>query len=70
VVQLTTETNGIAERFVRTLKEWLAAHTWSGAADLAPLLTRFQDEYNERPHQGLALPGLSPNEFARRLWLV
>jgi transposase InsO family protein len=69
-VQLTTETNGSAERFVRTLKEWLAAHTWTGPTDLAPLLRRVQAEYNERPHQGLALAGLSPNEFARRLWLL
>jgi len=27
-------------------------------------------EYNDRPHQGLPLPGLSPNEFAKRIWLV
>jgi hypothetical protein len=26
--------------------------------------------YNDRPHQGLALPGLSPNEFAARFWLM
>jgi len=24
------ESNGIAERFVRTLKEWLAERAWSG----------------------------------------
>jgi hypothetical protein len=27
-------------------------------------------EYNNRPHQGLGLPGLSPNEFANRIWLL
>ena len=64
------QSNGIAERFVRTLKEWLAAHTWADADALAPLLDAFLHEYNVRPHQGLALPGLSPDEFARRLWLL
>jgi len=64
------QSNGIAERFVRTLKEWLAAQAWDSATDLAPLLGRFRQEYNARPHQGLGLPGLSPDEFARRLWLL
>jgi hypothetical protein len=26
--------------------------------------------YNDRPHQGLGIPGLSPNEFADRIWLM
>jgi transposase InsO family protein len=64
------ESNGIAERFVRTLKEWLADQAWTTAAELAALLDQFRAEYNDRPHQGLALPGLSPNEFADRLWLL
>jgi transposase InsO family protein len=64
------ESNGIAERFVRTLKEWLADQTWAGAAELAPFLRRFRQEYNDRPHQGLGTPGLSPNEFAGRIWLL
>jgi len=64
------QSNGIAERFVRTLKEWLVAHAWADADALAPLLDAFLHEYNVRPHQGLALPGLSPDEFARRLWLL
>ncbi len=64
------ESNGIAERFVRTLKEWLADKVWTSDAQLAELLTQFIAEYNDRPHQGLALPGLSPNEFARRIGLL
>jgi transposase InsO family protein len=64
------QSNGIAERFVRTLKDWLAAHAWSGVEALARLLAQFRAAYNDRPHQGLALPGLSPNEFAARVWLL
>lgn len=64
------KTNGIAERFVRTLKEWLLDKTWHSAEELAPLLNLFQTDYNDRPHQGLAIPGLSPNEFANRVWLT
>jgi transposase InsO family protein len=62
-------TNGIAERFVRTLKEWLADKTWASADDASALLACFLAQYNDRPHQGLALPGLSPNEFALRIGL-
>jgi len=60
-------TNGIAERFVRTLKEWLEAHSWNSPEELAALLVEFIEYYNDRPHQGAELDGLSPNEFARRL---
>ena len=62
--------NGIAERFVRTLKAWLANRAWGAVDTLAELLEQFRAEYNDRPHQGLALPGLSPNEFAARFWLL
>jgi transposase InsO family protein len=64
------ESNGIAERFVLTLKDWLSNKSWHDAAALQLLLLQFQPEYNERPHQGLAIPGLSPNEFAKRIWLI
>jgi transposase InsO family protein len=64
------QSNGIAERFVRTLKEWLADKVWTSDQELAALLTQFRAEYNQRPHQGLGIPGLSPNEFAGRIWLM
>lgn len=64
------QSNGIAERFVRTLKEWLRDKSWSDDEELAELLDQLLAEYNERPHQGLPIPGLSPNEFAKRLWLM
>lgn len=64
------QTNGIAERFVRSLKEGLRGYAWTGSDDLAILLTQFYREYNNRPHQGLPIPGLSPNEYANRLWLM
>jgi transposase InsO family protein len=64
------QSNGIAERFVRTLKEWLADKTWESAAELERLLKQMHNEYNDRPHQGLGIPGLSPNAFAERIWLM
>ena len=45
------------------------AQAWDGSTDLAPLLCRFHQEYNARPHHGLGIPGVSPDECARRLWL-
>jgi transposase InsO family protein len=64
------QSNGIAERFVRTLKEWLRDKTWADDEELAALIEQFIAEYNDRPHQGLPIPGLSPNEFASRIWLM
>lgn len=64
------QSNGIAERFVRSLKEWLATKSWNNDDELAELLAEFILHYNDRPHQGLAIPGLSPNEFAGRIWLM
>ena len=60
-------TNGIAERMVRTVKEWLETHSWNSPEDLETLLAELVIYYNDRPHQGVELDGLSPNEFARRL---
>ena len=61
------QSNGIAERFVRTHKEWLADKSWKSNQQLRVLLNQFQPEYNNRPHQGLPISGLSPNEFANRV---
>lgn len=63
-------TNGIAERFVLTLKEWLKNTDWHNVDELRVLLARFLAEYNDRPHQGEELAGLSPNEYARRMSIV
>lgn len=63
------QSNGIAERFVRTLKEWLAEKAWASDQELSRLLNIFLPEYNDRPHQGLPCPGLSPNEFAKRMFV-
>ena len=64
------QSNGSAERFGRTLKEWLAHKSWQSDQELAQLLAQFMAEYNDRPHQGLPTPGLSPNEFTNRAWLM
>lgn len=62
-------TNGIAERFVQTLKDLLEGYTWHLPAELEAALSQIQPLYNDRPHQGAELKGLSPNEYARRLAL-
>jgi transposase InsO family protein len=64
------QSNGIAERFVRSLKEWLADKVWNSDNELLEFLSHFLLEYNDRPHQGLPIPGLSPNEYANRIWLM
>ena len=61
------QTNGVAERCVRTLQEWLAGHTGQGPEELTAWRAECIVYYNDRPHQGAELAGLSPNEFARRL---
>lgn len=62
-------TNGIAERFVRTLKEGLQEQSWSTPQEVPGLLAQLLQVYNDRPHQGRELTGLSPNEYANRLRL-
>jgi len=66
---LTAQSNGIAERFFRMIKEWLADKAWASDTELLEFLRRFLLEFYDRPHQGLPNPGLSPNEFAKRLML-
>lgn len=61
------KTNGIAERFVRTLREMLTRYSWQTVEELLALLPKMIVEYNDCPHQGKELKGLSPNEYARRL---
>lgn len=60
------QSNGIAERFIETLKDWLADKEWHTPEELATLLAEFLVYYNDRPHQGRELAGLSPNEYAAR----
>ena len=60
------QSNGIAERFIETLKAWLADREWQTAEELESLLVEFLACYNDRPHQGRELAGLSPNEYAAR----
>lgn len=64
------QSNGIAERFVLTCKDWLRSRSWQSLQKLEECIRLFQSEYNDRPHQGLGIPGLSPNEFAKRIWLM
>jgi len=58
--------NGIAERFIETLKGGLAEHPWATPEDFGALLTQFRISSNDRPLQGRELAGLSPNEYATR----
>ena len=64
------QTNGIAERFVLTLKNWLRDKSWDTVLGLGTWLSVFLPFYNHRPHQGLPISGLSPDEFAQRIWLM
>ena len=64
------ESNGIAERFVETLKAWLSGRQWQTAEELRLLLLEFLAYYNDRPHQGHELAGLSPNEYAARMAVI
>jgi transposase InsO family protein len=54
------QSNGIAERFVRTLKEWLKDKAWRDDQELAKLIEQFLDEYNDRPHQAWPFRGYRP----------
>ncbi len=61
------QSNGIAERFIETLKVGLADQQWQTAEELVRLLAEFLAAYNDRPHRGRELAGLSPNEYTARL---
>lgn len=62
-------TNGIAERFVRRLKEMLACREWDNTEELIRLLEEeVLTEYNDAPHQGW--DGPSPDECERGLMCV
>jgi hypothetical protein len=63
------QTNGIAERHVRTMKEILSSKKWNSFAELSILLLESIKDYNDRPHQATELSGLSPNEFERRYFV-
>ena len=39
--------------------------SWNDDIQLDALFAQFLTQYNDRPHQGLPIPGLSPNEFAK-----
>ena len=54
------QSNGIAQRFVRTLKEWLADKAWDSDQELSQMLDIFLPEYNDRPHQGLPVQAYRP----------
>ncbi len=62
------ETHGIAERCVRTLQEWLLQYAWQSDHALADQLRQCCASDNDRPQQGIGIPGRSPNRFARRIW--
>ena len=61
------QSNGIAERFVRTLKEWLKDKPWQDDQELMLLLADFLLEYNDRPHQDQGIENISPNKLANQL---
>jgi hypothetical protein len=48
----------------------LRGKEWQDEHQLSQLLSQLEVFYNDRPHQGFALNGLSPNEFAKRLGAV
>lgn len=60
------QTNGIAERLVRTVKDMLRLREWNGKKELEEILVEVQLEYNERPNQGIG--SLSPVECRNRLY--
>jgi len=64
------ETNGIAERFIRTFKEMLFKYKWKDEKELAEILLKIEAQYNDRPHQGKGMNNLSPNELESRWGLA
>lgn len=64
------QSNGSAERFVLTFKNWLRDQPWQSLEESEDWIRQFQSQYNDRPHRGSGIPGLSPSEFAKRIWLL
>ena len=50
-----------------TVPQDLTRHT---DKELSEFIHQFLSEYNDRPHKGLPIPGLSPNEYAKRIWAM
>jgi hypothetical protein len=55
---------------VLTFKDTFRDKFWQDVIGLQSLAGEFKPEYNDRPYQGLPISGVSPNEFAKRIWTL